>query len=169
MHRSVTSIDAKIRWIEKRWEDDNKWLNESGLFAAYQIGGVDENIRASFDKLCPTYDRVSPVFRNISSDEEVEIEDESDDDTDWEQCSRKMAEKKVRAAAEKKVCIEDDERHHRQELFECELGAKRLQAQVDIVYARVLGRQKLLDGGVPEEEVDRVMPAPAAGGCCSSG
>lgn len=156
-HRSVGSVNAKIQSIEVQWEEANAWLNESRLFVAYQIGGVDDSIRASVNKLCPAYDLVSSVFRNATSGDEVVIEDESNDGSDREQCSQVVFDKRA-AKAEKKVLIEDDERHHRQELFECELGAKRVQADVEIVCAKVLGRQKLLDAGVPSEEVDRVLP-----------
>ncbi|KAG3052842.1 hypothetical protein PI124_g23833 [Phytophthora idaei] len=126
-------------------------VEELGLFVLYQNGGVDKNVRASVIRLCPAYDRVSPVFRRALSAGEVEIEDEADS-------SHAVTKTKARASQEKKVCTEEDERRHRQELFECEFGAKKVQADVDIVCAKVLGRQKLLDAGVAPDEVDRVLP-----------
>ncbi|GMF49499.1 unnamed protein product [Phytophthora lilii] len=152
-HRSERAVEGKIRWIEQRWDTATKWLNESGLFVAYQIGGVDDDIRSNVNKLCPEYDRVTRA-RSKLSDTLVGIEDEADEEErDGEHTSQivgKKWEKPRGGGAEKKFCIEDEDRRHRQKIFKCELEAKKVETEVNMVCSNVLGRNRLLKAGISE-------------------
>ncbi|KAE8963022.1 hypothetical protein PR003_g4505 [Phytophthora rubi] len=162
--RSVSSVWSKIYRIERQWENANAWLKNSGLLDAYQAGEVDDEIRASVNKLCPRFNWVSPVFRNarMGTDEAAATDEhEAADDSDSEHGSQLVTQKAAMTTKEsaKKFDIEDEGHQHRQKLFQCEYEAKRAQADVEIVCARVLGRQRLLNAGVDPKVVDDVLPS----------
>ncbi|KAG2773346.1 hypothetical protein Pcac1_g16008 [Phytophthora cactorum] len=146
-HRSADAINSKIRLMEQRWEDAKTWLKELGLFVLYQNAGVDKNVRASVIRLCPAYDRVTPVFRRALSAGEVEIEDEADS-------SHAVTKTKARASQEKKVCMEEDERRHRQEVYGVEFGAKKVQALVRGEFAQNFTHVEAVRLRVAPDEVD---------------
>ncbi|EGZ12618.1 hypothetical protein PHYSODRAFT_414819, partial [Phytophthora sojae] len=61
-HRSAGAIGTKIYRTKEKWGDVTTLLKDSGLFDAYKKGEVDAGIRASVNKKCPVYDRLSTVF-----------------------------------------------------------------------------------------------------------
>ncbi|KAJ8578080.1 hypothetical protein ON010_g1126 [Phytophthora cinnamomi] len=112
------AVWAKIRRGEQQWEDANTWLTNSGLF---------DEVRLTMEYRPSSTSRVRDTTGSRSCSAMFVAAKKY-----WSKVGRRMTQLvslivvvETKEAAGKKYCVEDEEDQNCQELFKCELEAKR--------------------------------------------
>ncbi|OWZ10291.1 hypothetical protein PHMEG_00016883 [Phytophthora megakarya] len=173
-HRAAPAVWHKIHRLEKSFKTATSWLVAEKHFADFQKGTLSEDVKKKLEKQCPYYDELSVAFSRGLSSRSVrqgrcvdkkkvckEQKTRDDDDTDEEVWSSQSPHLPLRqrdkasAACSTRTHTNDS---HRQRLLEIELESKKAQFKAETVCSVALNRKKMLDAGISQEEVDRLLP-----------
>ncbi|KAG1687984.1 hypothetical protein DVH05_004503 [Phytophthora capsici] len=161
-YRSRESVESKLRLLEEQFDKATNWLIKRGI-DHYQDTAEAESIVVH---LCPVYATIEPALRSSQlpgrrSNSSMEIDIRFKPAAQPRQVPSLSGSKRVRNERPdadvrnlKRVLVLEANREERQEFFKLELQVKRDEA----LLVRARARKELLDMGLPNNEVDRLMP-----------
>ncbi|EGZ20962.1 hypothetical protein PHYSODRAFT_377461, partial [Phytophthora sojae] len=152
-HRSESSIRSKVSVIENQYLAAKRWLDDRAMRGDNIVNGsADADSEAQVLALCPHFIELFPELRHslVVRDPNVQLI-HSD-------LQRQVAEIKLEhVKKESKAVLENDDKM-RAAMLECDIEVKRERGQVQLLLEKVLARQTMKKEGVPNEEIDSILP-----------